>query len=265
MDLQLDDRTVIVTASTKGLGYACGRQLAAEGANVVLCSRSAERTQAAVEHVVSETTAESNSILGIACDMTNPDDIVALVEQTVETFDGVDMLVANHGGPPAVRFEAASDEQWINAYTGVITGTRWLIECSLPHLQESEIGSLVVITSASARESTPRDIFSNVFRLGLYGLTKTISHEYAPEVRANVVSPRFILTDRIKYKIKRRAEQQEMSIEATRQSRTDEIALNRPGKPSEFADAVTFMLSPRASYITGEVLSVDGGWSRSVL
>jgi len=265
MDLKLDGQTAIVSASSKGLGYASARQLAEEGANVTVCSRSLKRAQEAAKRITSETDAENNSILGIACDLTKPDNVTALIERTVEKFGSLDILVANHGGPPSVRFGEASEKQWEDAYTGVISSTRWLIEAAIPYLQESDVGSLAVITSTSAQESTTSDIFSNVFRLGLYGLTKTISREYAPDVRSNVVAPRFIMTDRIQYKIERRAERRNISINEAETSRIDEVAFDRAGTPAEFADAVTFIVSPRASYITGEVLNVDGGWSQHVL
>lgn len=265
MDLQLSDCTAIVAASSKGIGYAAARQLLTEGANVTICSRSKESAEEAADELRSTVGVDDERVLSVACDITERDQIDRMVERTVDTFGGLDVQVNNHGGPPAVTFEEATEEQWNDSYEGVVTSTRWLTEAALPHLEESDFGSLVTVTSASAREPPQGHAISNVFRLGLYGLTKTISREHAPSVRSNAVTPRFIMTDRIEYKVERRAEQRDISREEAMQSRVDEVSMDRPGEPSEFADAVAFLASPRSSYITGEVLSVDGGWSRHVL
>lgn len=265
MDLELTDRTAIVAASSSGLGYACAARLLEEGANVTICSRSTDRIESAAEQLVEETGADSKRILPISCDITERDDVDQLVSETVDTFGGVDIQVNNHGGPPAVTFDEATEEQWETSHEGVISSNRWMAEAALPHLRESDIGSLLVVTSASARESPRNHAISNVYRLGLYGLVKTISREFGPEVRANAITPRFVMTDRIEYKIQRRADHREISEEEALESRVEEVSLGRPGEPEEFADAVTYLASPRASYVTGEILSVDGGWSRFVL
>lgn len=265
MDLQLADRTAIVAASSKGIGFAAAKRLLEEGANVTICSRSRDSLEDATARLREGVGVDDDRVLPVQCDVTDREQIDWLVSTTVNTFGGLDVQVNNHGGPPAVTFDEASEAQWDNSYQKVISSTRWLTESALPHLQESDIGSLITVTSASAREPPKGHAISNVFRLGLYGLTKTISREYAPSVRSNAVTPRFIMTDRIEYKVERRAEHRDISKEEAMQSRVDEVSMDRPGDPREFADAVAYLASPRASYVTGEVLSVDGGWSRRVL
>lgn len=265
MDLDLAGRTAFVAASSKGLSRASAMKLAQEGANVVISSRNESNLERASNAITAESSVDGSQVRTTVCDLSDPTSIEAAIETTVEEFDGLDILVNNHGGPTAVTFESATDQQWDEAFTNVIKSNIRLARAGLPHLQEGEGGSLITVTSASAREPPENHALSNVFRLGLYGLTKTIAREYAPEVRANCITPRFIMTERIEYKIERRAEHRDISVDEATQSRVDEILLDRPGDPGEFANAVAFLASPRASYTTGSILSVDGGWTRSVL
>lgn len=265
MDLELSGKTVFIAASSRGLGHACASRFLKEGANVTIVSRSEENLNAAREQLIKETGADEGRLLATTCDLADREAINRAIKETVETFGGLDVQVNNHGGPAAITFEEASDDDWDGAYEGVIKSNVRLARIALPYLRKGDGGSLITVTSASAREPGENHALSNVFRLGLYGLTKTIAHEYAPEVRANCVTPRFVMTERIEYKVERRAEHRDISVDEALESRVDEVLLERPGKPDEFADAVAYLASPRANYITGDTLSVDGGWSRSVL
>ena len=265
MDLELVDRTAFVAASSQGLGYASAARLASEGANVVITSRSEERAAKAGDRLCDEQSIDTSSVLSIACDITDRAQVEAAIQQTVNKFGSLDIMVNNHGGPPAVTLDEATEKQWDDSYEGVIKSNVTMSEAALPELVDSDIGSLITVTSVSAREPTENHAISNVFRLGLYGLSKTIAKEYAPDVRANCLTPRFIMTERVEYMVERRAEHRDISIDEALQSRTDEVFLDRPGQPDEFGDAVAFLASPRSSYITGEVLRVDGGWLEGVM
>ena len=265
MDLQLADKVALVAASSRGIGRATAHRLAEEGAAVTLTARDTETLTGAREGILETTDADPSRILTQQCDITRRGDITDAVEATVDRFDGLDILVNNHGGPPAVTFADASDEQWDDAYELIIKSNIWLSEAAIPHLLDSDHGALVTVTSASAQESTENHALSNVFRLGLYGLTKTLAKEYAPSIRANCVAPRYVMTERIEYKIERRAEYEGITEEEAMQARNEEVLLDRPGDPAEFADVVAFVASPRASYTTGDIVRVDGGWKEGVL
>lgn len=264
MDLELNGVDAYVAASSKGLGLASAKRLADEGANVAISSRSRSNLEEARAEIIEETGVSDESVLTVECDVTERSDVSNAIETAVEAFDGLDVLVNNHGGPPAISFDEATDDDWDDAYELVIKSNVWHVQAALPHLQESPQGALVTVTSASAQEPDKNHALSNVFRLGLYGLSKTISVEY-PSIRSNVVAPRFVMTDRIKYKIERRAEHRDISWEEALETRENEVVLNRPGDVEEFANAVAFVVSPKASYITGDVIHVDGGWKRGVL
>ena len=263
MDLQLDGTVAYVTAASKGLGLASAKRLAAEGANVVISSRSTERLNEAKAEIVEETRIDADAVLTIECDITDMNAIQEAVRVSVERFGELDVLVNNHGGPPAIPFNEADESDWDNAFELVIKSNIWHIESALPHLQNSDQGTVVTVTSASAQEPSENHALSNVFRLGLYGLSKTIAVEY-PSVRSNVIAPRFVMTDRIEYKIEKRAEYRNTSFEEALETREEEVIIDRAGDPEEFGDAVAFVASPRASYTTGDVIHVDGGWKRGV-
>lgn len=265
MELGLDEKTAFVTASSKGLGRAIAKRLVSEGANVAISSRSQENLEAAKSIILEETNGDESQLLLTQSDIGEREQVRDAIESTVERFGGLDIHVNNHGGPPAVTFDSTSDEDWQTAFNNVIMSNVWLSKTALPYLQEGGDGSLITITSVSAREPGENHALSNVFRLGLYGLTKTIAIEYSPEVRANCVTPRSIMTDRVEYKVQRRADHRGISFDEALETRREEHLLDRTGTPPEFADAVAFLASPRGSYVTGEILSVDGGWRDGVI
>lgn len=263
MNLQLNGTVAYVTAASKGLGLASAKRLAAEGANVVISSRSTEHLNEAKAEIIKQTGTDADALFTVKCDITDKAAVREAIGTAVERFGGLDVLVNNHGGPPAIPFEEADEGDWDDAFELAVKSNIWHIESALPHLQDSDHGAIVTVTSASAQEPSENHALSNVFRLGLYGLSKTIAVEY-PSVRSNVVAPRFVMTDRVEYKIEKRAEYRDISFEEALETRETEVILDRAGDPEEFGDAVAFVASPRASYTTGDVIHVDGGWKRGV-
>lgn len=265
MDLRLAGSAAFVAASSKGIGRESALRLAQEGARVTVSSRSEENTEAAREYVLDRSDADPADVLAVPCDVTDQAAVTDAIERTVDAFGGLDILVNNHGGTRPGAFEELTTDMWDHGYEQVVRSNVWLSQAALPHLVESDDGNIVTIASASSTEAPANHSLSNVFRLGLYGLTKTIAREYAPDVRANVLAPRYIMTGRIEYLIENRAETRGISLEESQRSRDDEVLLDRPGTPEEFADALAFLASPAAGYVTGTVLPVDGGWIQSVV
>lgn len=253
--------SAIVMAGSKGLGLASARELANQGASVGIVSRSPDNLEAARETIRSTTDATADDILVASADLHDPEATRSAVEGLVEGLGGLDVLVTNHGGPSVQSIEETTVEELDEAYAGVLRGTFVTLQTALPALEDGG-GSIVNVVSASVREPLPGDVLQNMLRPGIYSLSKALSREYGPEVRVNCLCPRGILTERIEYKIDVLAEREGISTEEAHRRRTEELAVDSLGDPEEFGEAVSFLASPAASYVTGAFLPIDGGWSR---
>jgi len=263
MDLRLDGAAVLVTAASKGLGKAVARTFVGEGANVVISSRSEENLAEAKADILDATGADADAVRPLTCDLGDAGEIRALVDDAVDALGGLDAIVTNHGGPAAQTFAASSIEDFDETYETVLRSTIVLVDAALPHLQADGGGAITNMVSASAQEPPVGHVLSNTIRPGIYGLSKSLSNEYAEEgVRVNCVCPRGVMTDRIEYKIEVLADREDVSIEEAAQRRRDELPIDRLGDPEEFGRAVAFVSSEAASFTTGETIRVDGGWAR---
>ncbi|MGQ9889204.1 MAG: SDR family oxidoreductase [Aggregatilineales bacterium] len=260
MDLGLKDRVALVAAASKGLGYGVARALAAEGARVSICSRSAEAVRAAADRLAAETGAPA---MGIACDVTDSAALQAWVDQTVAAWGRVDALLVNAGGPPAGLFVELSDAQWQAAFELNLLSAVRLIRAALPHMAPGS--AIVTITSAAAREPVARLALSNVMRAGVAGLVKTLADELAPQgIRVNNLLPGRLDTERVAQLDQHTADKLGIPFDEARARAVAAIPLGRLGTIDEFGAAAAFLLSPAASFITGASLRVDGGMMRSV-
>ena len=256
MDLNIDGNAAIVTASSSGLGKASAKALAREGANVVINGRDEDRLEAALEDVRSAATGE---IVAQQGDLTDRDDIETLVDRAVSEFGGLSHLVTNAGGPPAGAFLDTDDDDWQHAFDLLVMSVVRLARAAEPHLRADSGGTIVNITSRSVKEALDSLVLSNSVRMGVIGLEKTLSKEFAPEVRSNAVLPGPHETSRIQ-------ELAQAAVERDEYDTYDEALqgwagnpLERVGDPTELGDTVTFLSSPRASFINGTAITVDGG------
>ena len=266
MDLGLTGKSVLVAAASKGLGRASAELFAAEGAKVAMCSRSEAAITRAAEEI--GRTTGSRTILPVAADVSTQEGCESFVQTALAAHAAIDVLVVNAGGPPPGRFDDLDDAAWEKAFDLTLMSAVRLTRLVLPQMRKQKGGSIVYSTSTSVRQPTQylNLILSNSLRASVHGMLKTLSTDLAKEgIRVNAVQPGRIMTDRIVELDTDNAKRQGTTPDAIRKRYEDTIIpMGRYGRPEEFAAAVAFLASPRASYITGVSLQVDGGMLQSM-
>jgi len=263
MDLGLKDRVALVAASSQGLGKAVAFGLAREGAKLALCSRNANAVEAAAESIRRETGVE---VFAAPVDVTDENQVVRFVEQTIARFGRVDVCVTNAGGPPAKPFDATTVEDWRRAIDLNLMSTLFLARAVLPGMRDRHWGRLITITSLTVKQPVDNLILSNSVRAAVAGLVKSLSNEYGPHnVLVNNVCPGYTATDRLGELSSTLAKSAGVPAGDIEKRWTAQIPLNRLARPEEFADAVVFLCSERSSYITGQSIAIDGGFAKGLL
>ena len=248
MDLGLSGRTAIVCGSSSGIGLAIAEVLAAEGANVAMFARRRDLLQREADRL---------GALAVRGDVTNPADLKRLVERAIQAFGGIDILVNNSGGPPRTSAAELDDEQVEAAVELLLLSVIRLTRLCLPYLEQSGHGRIVNIASSSVREPIDGLALSNAVRPGVIGWAKTMARELSPkQITVNSIAPGRIETERL-------AEAYDTG--QPRPEDLEQIPLRRFGQPVEVARVVAFLASDAASYVTGTVVPVDGGLTRSLL
>jgi NAD(P)-dependent dehydrogenase (short-subunit alcohol dehydrogenase family) len=259
MDLELDGNAALVTASTRGLGRAAARALVREGANVAINGRTEETLERTASELRDEA-ADGARVAAIRGDLTDPDDVTALVETAVEEFGGLDHLVTSAGGPPSGPFLETSEEEWYDAYDLLVMSVVRTVREAAPHLRAGGGGTVVTVASRTVKEAADRMVLSNSVRMGVIGLEKTLSQELAPEVRANAVLPGSHDTDRVRDLIEQAVERGDFdSYDEGYADRVAEVPLDRLGSTEEFGATVAFLSSPKSGFVNGAAVPIDGG------
>jgi len=254
MDLGILDKVAFVAASSQGLGKSVALELAKEGAYVIICGRNKE-TLAEAEDEINK--ASSGEVLAIAGDLSIGADRQRMLKTAIEKYKKIDILVTNSGGPRSGTFEELDQEDWQKAYELLLASTVDLIRGVLPAMKAQGWGRIISITSQAVKQPVANLILSNSVRASVVGLIKTLAGELGPyQITVNNVMPGYTETNRLKNLI---AANPKVS------QAINEIPLGRFGQPEEFAAAVAFLASERASYITGVSLAVDGGWIQHIL
>jgi 3-oxoacyl-[acyl-carrier protein] reductase len=248
VDLGLSGRTAVVCGASAGMGLAIAEALAGEGANVAMFARRRD---------VLEREAERLGALAVRGDVTNPADLSRLVERTIRAFGGIDVLVNNSGGPPRTTATELDDAQVEAAVELLLLSVIRLTRLCLPHLERSGRGRIVNIASSSVREPIEGLALSNAVRPGVIGWAQTMARELGPkQITVNSIAPGRIATARLA---------EAFETEQPRPEDLAQIPLRRFGEAEEVARVVAFLASDAASYVTGAVVPVDGGLTRSLL
>jgi 3-oxoacyl-[acyl-carrier protein] reductase len=247
MDLGLTGRSALVFGASGGLGLASAESLAEEGARVAIVARNAEKLEAEAARI---------GALAIPGDVRESADIERAVRTTVDTYGGLDIVVANGGGPPTMRASEITPEDIEVAFRLLLLPIVQLVQASLPYLKSSGRGRLVLIASMSVREPLPNLALSNAIRPGVVGYMKTLSTELAEYgITVNSVAPGRLSTNRT-MQVYGGAEPPPEQLET--------IPMKRFGRPRELGDVVAFLCSEQASYVSGSLISIDGGLTRSL-
>ena len=268
MELGLTGKVAVVAASSQGLGRACAEALAREGARVVINGRRPEELAHAAQAIRQVMSVRGADVHTVAGDVTDPEAINRLIKATLARFGQLDILVTNGGGPSPGKFADLSEKDWQTGLDSTLWPVLRLIRAAVPHLtdaQERGGGRIINIVSTSVKQPIPGLFLSNALRPAVIGLAKSLSIELAPDgILVNNICPGSFDTARIKHVYEARAKDSPYTLEQIAQQAAQAIPLRRLGDPRELASVVAFLASDKASYLTGQTISVDGGLVNSL-
>lgn len=261
MDLELHEKTAIVCGASKGLGLAIAEGLAAEGAAVGLVARSRERLADAVSRIE----ANGGKALGAAADLGQWNAVEAALKSMRDAFGNPDILVINSGGPPPVDVTQIDVDLWRKQFEVMVLNQMRLTQAVLPGMRKNRFGRILSVSSTSIVEPFAALAISNSLRAALAGWLKTLASEVASDgVTVNLLLPGSFATERIEELDRSAAERQDVSVDEIRQVNMKDIPAGRYGEPKEFGFLAAFLASPKAGYITGAGIKIDGGATRSL-
>jgi 3-oxoacyl-[acyl-carrier protein] reductase len=261
MDLGIRGKTALVTGASQGIGRAIALGLAQEGARVLLVARSVEK----LERLVQEIKASGGEAKAIPTDLSKGEELEGLLAR-IQSAGPIELFLANTGGPRPSPAQELSPMDFRQAADGLLYPLIRLVEGLLSGMKAQGFGRILAITSLAVKEPIENLALSNTLRAAVTGYLKTLSREVAPYgITVNMLAPGYTLTERVSEVFEYRAKEQGTSLEAALAQQARQIPAGRLGQPEEIADVALFLLSSRASYLTGQTVVVDGGFTRSLL
>ncbi len=260
MNLQLEGKTALVLAASKGLGKACAAALAREGANVVIAARGKDVLDATAAEIAAM---GRGKVTAIPSDVSKMQAAEELVAAAAAAFGGIDILVNNAGGPPFGSFESFDESAWQSAFEMNLLSAVRFSRLVIPHMRKAGSGRIINIISLSVKTFLQGSVLSTSMRMGVAGMAKLLSDEVGPDhITVNNVAPGLILTERVRETLPPHKPEEEAMLLA---ERAKTIPVRRIGRPEELADLVAFLASPLAGYITGATIPIDGGAIRATM
>jgi 3-oxoacyl-[acyl-carrier protein] reductase len=262
MESGLRNRVAIVAASSQGIGRATALAFAAEGAHLALCARNRD----ALDRVAEEARHRHGvSVYTETFDVADDRRVRQFAEATHRHFGRIDVCVTNAGGPPAKPFLDTAMPEWDEAYQLNLRSIVSFAQAVLPYMQQARWGRIVTITSITVKQPVPELVLSNSIRAGVLGLVRSLATQFGPDnITINNVGPGYTATARIKDLAEVNARTAGISVADYEKRLSQDIPLRRLAQPEEVADAIVWLASERASYITGQTILVDGGAYRGL-
>ncbi len=255
MDLLLENKKILVTGGSKGIGFACAQLLAGEGADLIISSRSEKNLEIAAKQIP-----RKGELHIFPADLSEPGDIDALKDFAEDRFGYLDGILLNTGGPPMGSALGHSDQNWLEAVNSLLMSVVRLTRHFVPVMQKREFGRIICIASTGVKQPIPGLVLSNSVRSAVIAYLKTLSSEVAgSNVFINSLLPGSTNTDRLVSLHETLAKNQEKTFGEIVEGRKKSIPAGKFGEPEHLAALAAFLLSGRNEYITGQCIAVDGG------
>ncbi len=261
MDLGLKGKVALIFGASGGLGGAMSASLAAEGAKVALAGRNAE----ALAKLGAQLRNQGAEVLELVWDLADLSSIDAHFATIESKLGGVDILINNTGGPPPSTAANVGADVWESQFRAMVVSVIKITDRALPHMRAQKWGRIITSTSSGVVAPIPNLGVSNALRATLVGWSKTLAREVASDgITANVILPGRIATPRIAQLDSARAGREKIAVDDVVKQSLAQIPAGRYGDPAEYGDVAAFLASARASYVTGTIVRVDGGYIASI-
>lgn len=258
----LQGRIALVTGASSGLGFAAARALAERGARLAINSRGGAKLEAAAKSLAED----GADVIGVEADLRDADRLRGLVAEVEKRLGRIDILIANGGGPIAKSATDLDDEDWERAIPLVLLFVPRLCRLVVPGMRQRGWGRIIAINSVASRQPLPRLALSNALRPAVLGYLKTLSQEVAADgVTVNAVLPGYTRTARQVELATQVAKQTGRTVEQILNEQTPDAPIRRLAEPEEIGEVIAFLASPTASYVTGQAITVDGGYAKNLL